>query len=482
MSELTIQVVDAETSEPIAGARVGVFLYRFEGERPGAKLIHGVANSEGVFPAKIMFRHSKEAFLAVVAAARAHYQRIVGMPPARDSSEPITLQAEESKAVKVSLPPGRTIEGQVTDEEGKPIEGARVFLFVEYEGRLATIASVSFGLSAGVDSPFWPPGCHSDEDGRFEWTYVSEDVDRPGKECWALQIQHEAYVDQVVRAPARGRGDGERIVPLQVVLRKGHSVQGQVISAAGEPVPRARVRLLPQPHEVKGQGPKFLETNEGGIFLAQGLTSSKYRVDVWGESHKHATTEVDLAAEKHVETTIEVPPGCSVEGQLLGPGGQGVEGRVVMAFTGKKPHDPGNPFCWSDESGKFRLLGLPPTGEVTVYVQHRKPEHPVTRKIELPSAPLRFWIPGLELKVGIVSEDGVPVEPPGRVRIHGEGREDAHNIAEGGSLGPVYLQPGQYRLVVEIPGRPEVTETLNIPEEGLKSSVEIRVPPAVEES
>ena len=477
MAELTIKVIDEETSEPIGGAQVGVFLYRFEGERPGAKLLHGVTNSEGAFLARITFQQPKEAFVAVIAAARAYYQSIVGSSLGRQPFKPLKLQPKESRTVEVSLPPGRTIEGQVTDEQGRPVEGASLHLSVERRGVLFSTASVNFGISAGVDRPRWPPGCHSDKEGKFEWIYVSENVDLPGKEIWVLVIKHDEYLERWERAISRSKDHPEGIVPVSVILDKGRSALVRVVSKTGEPVPRARVRLLIRPFQAKGPGPKSGETDDSGDCRITGLAPRVYRIDAWGEHHRHLTGEINLRQEKNVEATMQVSSGCSLDGQLVDQFGRGVSSRIVQALTGEDWT--GDSTHWSDESGYFRLQGLPPEGDVTVIAQHGRWAWELTKQVRLPSPPIRIVIPGLKVEGRVVSKEGrTPLEPPGRVRVHCWDRTHFAQVGEEGTIGPFHLQPGQYRFVVETPGRPEVTETVEVPEVGLQSPVEIRVPPA----
>ncbi|MCZ6691265.1 MAG: carboxypeptidase-like regulatory domain-containing protein [Planctomycetota bacterium] len=471
MSELTIRVIDADSREPIGGAEVGVFLYRYGGERPGAQLIRGTTNSEGLLLSTIVFKYSKEVSLAVVAAARAHYQKILGFSWGRQPFKPLKLSAEESKTVEVSLPPGRTIEGRVTDNQGRPIEGASVLLFEYYEGVQANISSVSFGISAGVDRPTWPPGCFTDKKGKFEWIFVSEDVDLPENEIWALQIQHDDFLEGRARAVGRSKKHPEGIVPISVILDKGRSALVRVVSKRGEPVPRARVRLLAWPLRVENPIPKFGETDDSGDCRFDGVAPLDYRIDVWAEHHRHFRGEIDLEQEENVETTIHVSPGCALEGRLVDKFGRGVSTRIVQALSGEdRMGDSTDP---SDEQGHFRLLGLPPEGEVTVIAQHGRWAWELTKRVRLPSPPIRIWIPGLEVKGRVVSK---PLNPPGRVRVHCWDRTQFGEVEEDGAFGPFYLQPGNYRLVVEIPGQPEVTQALEIPEEGLKSPLEISVP------
>ena len=215
---------------------------------PGGAVLHGVIRDlrgEGVPNAVVLLglratpkdgpRHVRR---LVRSGEDGHY-RIGGLPAGRVSglsvgadgyllrrnlANDLSLSAGEERGLDIVLPRAARIEGDVRDESGAPVSGARV---------RADMGS----RRSGVFQTFEPLPAFSDAQGRFQLVAVP-----PGTGTVVAQKTGYAHMPDPASAAARYAIEAPgQTVRASVVLRRGVPVSGIVVDADDAPVVGAEV-------------------------------------------------------------------------------------------------------------------------------------------------------------------------------------------------------------------------------------------------
>lgn len=307
---------------------------------------------------------------------RAHADGFLPSPPVALSVEgpdtpPQVLELAE---------PGR-IAGRVVDEDGHPVEDARVELLAEHlftagEGqvraRFAQAALRSAG-SLGVTTgpvPAVPTGderqadlgtsVRSGEGGRFSFEMLV-----PG--TYRLEASHGHYARsdelQVRLGAARTRAG------LELVLRTGHRLTGRVRDGNDRPIEGARV--------VFDDG-RRTSTDRRGVFDG-GIRRGRQRLVAHADGLAPRALEV-VVRDGPVDVEIVLGrAGARLHGRIEGGNGEILaDARVTLrTLDGLTP----TRVTWTDAKGVYRFDDLPPGG-VEIEVDH--PEHGVVaQRVEL---------------------------------------------------------------------------------------------------
>lgn len=255
-----------------------------------------------------------------------------------------SLGAED---IVLELRPRRVIAVHVTDQDGRPVEGAA----------LAPLVDLDAGFFVGGGRIL--PG--------EDWTRT--DVDG----------RAELFVPPVTfKLTASKRGfEGQRLGPyepeqapsaLEVMLEREPAIEGRV-HCAGVPVPKARIQIGERKDEfipLRGAFPMrfYVAENHGIVTDAEGrffcpVPAEWLDVTVFAVSDSHAVGELELHLKpgkgaQGVE--LEVTRGGVLTGTVVPPAGELAEGLVVVASRGD-----GEPvWARADVDGRYRLERLAP--------------------------------------------------------------------------------------------------------------------------
>ncbi|MEZ4360993.1 MAG: carboxypeptidase regulatory-like domain-containing protein [Kofleriaceae bacterium] len=317
---LEVTVVDGGSKRPIAGALVelrGAIQRTATSDAEGKALLRGVIH--GAY---------------VLAASAPGYARLAV------SHQGVELPAGIDQ-LTLGLQPGTPVSGSVSDDRGKPIEGARVF---------AEDASVLAGAIA------------------------SEVVltDRQGR--WKMA----ALVPGTYRFAARGAthapGASAPVVikeapvaDVQITLTAGAQLAGKVVNAQGAPAPRAAIRVVVDEGSW-GQGvARQTVADAEGAFSLQGLPRARVHAVATRAGRSSLTRTFDL---EETPDAVDVVIALDADGELAGVvkdrRGAPVPDAVVVAEatapTSKTRAEAtlrGKLSVVADGDGKFLLRGLP---------------------------------------------------------------------------------------------------------------------------
>ena len=217
-----------------------------------------------------------------------------------DDRHPIQLPAQK----ELRFEPGTTIGGVVKDESGQPIEGATVKVNApptESEGR---------------NSAFTLGTSRTDAQGRWRLDVAPKDL----SELWA-NVEHPHHMP-----------DGTRVshdLNSVMVLKKGLTITGRVVDAAGRPLMGARVlfgrRIWGTP------GPPSGTTNERGEFTLENCEPGPSIITVQAEGLAPRIEDVRVE-EKTAPVEIRMTePGSILRVKVVDVQGKPVAGAFVGA-------------------------------------------------------------------------------------------------------------------------------------------------------
>jgi hypothetical protein len=331
------KTVDAATRRPLAGALVWP-------EGHPAAFVRAAPDGSWT----LALPNEADEAAGRVRAAAADYLPAAARVAAPPAAPPV---------LALSLRPagGRLASGITLDEGGRPVEGAALDLIP------------GAGSAAG---PLPPPGsaraARSDRQGRFKLQLP------PGS--WDLRAGAPGLVATVVRgivvAPGRGPVDLGT-----VVLRRGATLEGQVVDPQGQPIAGSQVRILP------GGGPataRFLaagaeeecaETLSGadGSFTLTGLPEGQaVTLYVSAEGYLSAARQgIKVPAEQPLRVTLS--PGSRIAGRVVDESGAPVTRAQVLAVHEGDGPGAGGAAGPLDEEGHFVIEGVSP-GRFTLAV------------------------------------------------------------------------------------------------------------------
>jgi hypothetical protein len=182
-------------------------------------------------------------------------------------SEPIRLDPQSPvREVNLERPPTVDVRGTVSDEGGKPLEGAAISLECRFD--LAPRSVQSSGVAA----------VSTDPDGKFVLGGVAVDA-RIG---YALSVRRDGFQPAWIR-------DLELVdEPLDVHLERGHVLRGVVVDATGKGVGDVGLVISPAVN-VPFQLPQMVRTDARGAFELNTLPEGEVIVSYQGQEHRCTT-------------------------------------------------------------------------------------------------------------------------------------------------------------------------------------------------
>ncbi len=336
-------VVDARTGEAIKDFRVRVKKLRTLRGSPYVQTNRWVhyENEEGAFNLDV----TGPGVYLVQALAE-------GYAPAWSEQ----LNTDEPTPATVALSAGGAISGRVVDEEGKPVDGAKVIPLSLAGGTMLDTEDVFVGEEGAVETA----------DGTFMLRGVAAGVE-------TLKVMHPSYAPQVVSAILVA--EGRHTEAVNIVLTRGGTIEGCVYDLQGKP--QAGQLLYVQ--DAVGPG-SSIDAEAGRLGQAVTDANGYYRIDHLPQQLCHVKRMND-SQELGVVCRAVVPRNGRVLRVDLG-GVPVVRGRVVfdgvpatktrlMIGPARAPHM-GAFRCYAvtDEQGNFTFGGAPP-GSYSIQCERR---------------------------------------------------------------------------------------------------------------
>lgn len=172
---------------------------------------------------------------------------------------PVTVRTQDGSAGDIALGRGATVTGRIVDRRGMPVPGVRVQL------KVRPPESICPGY--GYDrQPRW--ASFSDADGRFAVTRLPE-------AAWIAGFEHPSYV--ALERPVQDYGPGRLADLGACVLDRGASVHGTVMRRDGS-APDSRANVLVSSIDPARFFSRSARTGDDGRFEISGLLPGRYQV------------------------------------------------------------------------------------------------------------------------------------------------------------------------------------------------------------
>jgi len=332
---ITGWVTDADTGEPIPGAKISHGFGIFEENEVVRCDERGKFVLDGIGRGKIMVRARAEGY----APGRAH----------------LDLRGVRSdETVQIELARWTTVAGSVRDDRGEPVEGAEIFL--EEQTLVFSKSSRRLGLSAA--------------DGSFEANleHVLGDV--------RLRARHPDFTEGM--SEAFRVQPGVRVTGVDIRLQVGGRIVGNVSDEEGEPIAGARIHLYEEPRKtVENPADKFegrfaarprgrvlvsATTERDGSFEMRGIPDGPKILEIRAEGFLgHVEPGLGVAGGDVVgPLAFTLVRGRGIGGRVTDSSGKPLDGVRVSVLRANGAREGGSGSAITDAKGRFEVTDLGP--------------------------------------------------------------------------------------------------------------------------
>lgn len=323
--------------------------------------------------------------------------------------------------------PDATVQGRITDEGGRRVEGAKLRVWFQGTGILDETSAKDGSYRLRL--PVGP------------WTY-------------SLRVSHPGNATEI----ADLRIDRAGTTLRNFRLSPESSIRGRVTSSAGEPIAGATVHAVRSPDDLVDAG----EATSGadGSFVIGGLDVKRYflRAAKFGWLPEMLKWGVNAPATRIAFKLVRTGV---IEGQVLDAEGEGQGNATVVALPSAGIGNAGSPIIWAaDSDGKFAQDRFEPG---TYYLWARRGEMLVfpPEKIEISDTDLDAQIElrlshrGARVRGRIVTRGGTRLDPATRAVLFGLSplalpRKAVGDIDRAGGFAVGALLPGRYEISVRV--------------------------------
>ncbi len=343
------------------------------------------------------------------------------------------VRVPTEQPLRVTLQPASAILGKVIDPDGKPVPNARVWAVAMDEAR---------GMRPMVPGRF--NQAITDEQGAFRLAGVS-----PGAtELHAMAQGWQPAELSNLEVPA-----GRDLKGVEVVLQPGATVEGRILSPAGQPVPGAGVSVLKTGEAAMIRFFRPDATADGeGWYLMEGVAPGPHSVAAEHPSYRRAVRDLDVKmGENTLDLTLE--GGAEVSGRVVDDAGAPVAGARILLLEGGRSWN--LPEGASGADGAFEIAGVP-DGDYRLSADKegfaRDREGDLVKVAGAPVAGLEVRLSRGGSIVGQIS--GLDLADLARVRVAADVMGRFGEVTPEGGYRIDHLEPGEWTITASVPGTP----------------------------
>ena len=326
--------------------------------------------------------------------------------------------------------PEALVQGRITDEAGRRVEGAKI--------------SVWFQGTALLDET-------SAKDGGYKLRL------RAGPWSYSVRVSHPALATEV----ADIRIDRAGVVARNFHLAPENLIRGRVLGAKGEPIAGATVHAVRNPDDPIASGEA--QTGDDGSFTVAGLDTRRYylRASKFGWLPETLKSPVTAPASR---IGFRLTHTGVIEGRVLDSEGEGQPNATVVALLSAGVGATASPIIWTvDGDGKFAQDRFQ-KGTYYLWARHGEMLVYPPEKIEITDEDLDAEIElhlshkGARARGRVAVRGGVPLDPETRMVLFGRSplalpRKAVGEIDHDGMFTVGGLLPGRYEISVRVGAR-----------------------------
>jgi RNA polymerase sigma factor (sigma-70 family) len=289
-SQMAFQLLDAESGEPLAGAKLHLFYLLPDGR---GKTVHAVTDDKG----QTVVEKPQAPYNALnfFVTADAHVPKVTAWNYRRPIPAAYTMKLDR----------GATVGGVVVDESGSPIAGATID--VQDAGNDQSKAeNIQFSSDATITTG---------TNGQWACNMIPKDWGQP-----TLTVRDADHAETNFTVPPTAP-DATKLV---ISMARGLSVAGSVQDFAGNPVHNAEVRQV----RMNDQHERITSTDGSGNFALKGLTSGELTLAVQAEGYAPAVRTVELK-ENVPSLSFQLGPGQVFRGRIVDESGNPVTNAFI---------------------------------------------------------------------------------------------------------------------------------------------------------
>jgi hypothetical protein len=327
---IKLTIVDAETGDPLRNLAVTASQARTGRDEPGQKLI---TDAEGTVTAR--FPSLETARVEVRIHADGYVPIVLMWPigPGQKLPDNYTARLER----------GTTIGGRVVDEQGNPVAGSKVLVWVPREDRVDRLPV----LVDLFQTPFT-----TDADGRWRCDVVPADL-----KTVLLQLNQPSFLDYSLFASSSTAPnlDQLRAQSAEIVLKAGRPVEGLVLDdATDQPIAGATVQFGT---DFNSSNASRATTDAQGRFRLAAPEEGPGKLTAQAPGHAPETAEI-LVGEKLDPVSIRLRPGRTIRGRVVDPEGKPIPGALLVVDSWRGIRSL-NLQTRADADGSFALQDAP---------------------------------------------------------------------------------------------------------------------------
>jgi protocatechuate 3,4-dioxygenase beta subunit len=269
----------------------------------------------------------------------------VGASRSFQNADQIAASIEDGATNKITVKfkPRPKIAGTITDRDGKPAAGVKVYIFPNWGGIADSQPTTD---AAGKYELIWDPQRHGTSERTF--SLIASDAERN------LAVAED--IDEETRS-------------LDLQIQPGLSITGRVEDAGNRPLTNATIRVILWTARMGSQFGDQPKTDAEGKFAISGLPAGRrYSLDATAEGYGSVSKQVQEAEE---ETSVELPvfvlnlADQELAGQVLDEEEKPVSGAYVSIYGDGQP----NANVRTDSEGRFAMKVC--EGTVRLYTHHQ---------------------------------------------------------------------------------------------------------------